>query len=77
MKYLPLLFLLCTSVALSQAPGVTFRIPYPQKDGMPMSRYKERRADVLVAHEYIGDARFFQPMCAIVRMMWTMSTKSE
>lgn len=46
MKYL-LCFLLCTSVALSQAPGVSFPYSYPYKDGMPMSRYKERRADVL------------------------------
>lgn len=42
-----LIFITASSICLGQAPGVTFKYHYPYKDGIPNSRYKERRETVL------------------------------
>ncbi len=46
MKYLLIIFI-SSSICFGQAPGVTFKYHYPYKDGIPNSRYKERRETVL------------------------------
>ncbi len=46
MKYL-LIFLATTSICYAQAPGISFKYHYPYQDGIPNSRYKERRETVL------------------------------
>lgn len=46
MKYF-LIFLAASSICFAQAPDVTFKYHYPYKDGIPNSRYKERRETIL------------------------------
>jgi Xaa-Pro aminopeptidase len=48
MKYL-LLFFASASICFGQAPGITFKYHYPYQDGIPNSRYKERREQILAS----------------------------
>jgi hypothetical protein len=68
-----LLFTFAITVVNAQPPGVRFDYVYPYKNGIPKSRFKERRDNILSTFSTKSLILSFQLMCETDKMMWTMS----